>query len=105
MHGDEPLPDPESPFDEAAREAVDLGNRLMDANPEADPWEVASGLLSGAVHFWLHSRQPCGDPGCESCMSVSDAQSRLMALLDECKAEAESSFYYHAPTDSNAGHA
>ncbi|RMG56701.1 MAG: hypothetical protein D6717_06150 [Gammaproteobacteria bacterium] len=102
MNDEQDLP---TAFDDAAREVVELGNRLMEQNPQADQWEIASGLLSGAVHFWLHSRQPCGDPACEDCAPISDAQSRLAALLRECQEEAEASFYFHAPTDRNAGHA
>ena len=38
-------------FDEAAERMIELGNRLIDADDESDRWEVASGLLAGAVHF------------------------------------------------------
>ena len=57
-------------FDEAADAVVDLGNRLMEDHPEADPWEIGSALLTGAVHFWLYTRRPCGDPACEDCAGV-----------------------------------
>ena len=36
-------------FDEAAERMIELGNRLIDADDESDRWEVASGLLAGAV--------------------------------------------------------
>src|SRR5579871_2089288 len=52
-------------FDAAFAKAVDLGNRLAGKNKEADVWDVADGLLAGAVQYWLYSRQPCGDPRCE----------------------------------------
>jgi len=90
-------------LDLAAEQAVALGNRLMEQYPDADAWEVASGLLAGAVHFWLYTRQPCGDPSCESCLSVSDADMRLARLLEEVRQSAGESSYYHSPTDRNAG--
>ncbi|SVB05695.1 uncharacterized protein METZ01_LOCUS158549, partial [marine metagenome] len=40
-------------FDDAAEQMIELGNRLLDADTDSDRWEVASGLLAGAVHFWL----------------------------------------------------
>ncbi len=92
-------------FDEAAEQAVDLGNRLLDVNPDAGSWDVASGLLAGAVQFWLYSRQPCGDPMCESCAEVSTAEQRLRAMLEEIREFAEQSDYYHSPQDTNVGRA
>ncbi|NIR60968.1 MAG: hypothetical protein GWO02_16380, partial [Gammaproteobacteria bacterium] len=61
-------------FDEVAGRVVALANRLADEHPEADPWDIASGLLAGAVHYWLYSRQPCGDPTCETCAEVAAAE-------------------------------
>ncbi len=90
-------------FDQAAEEVVALGNRLMDEEPGGDLWNIASGLLAGAVQFWLYSRQPCGDPQCEACSEVSTAEQRLRLLLDETRQSAEESDYYHSPTDSNVG--
>lgn len=95
--------DDKSLFDRAADEAVALGNRLLEENPDADAWEIASGLLAGVVHFWLYTRQPCGDPGCESCAEVSTAEQRLKQLLDETRQSAEESDYYHTPYDANVG--
>ena len=92
-------------FDEAARKAVELGNRLAEQDKEADVWDVASGVLAGAVQFWLYSRQPCGDPSCESCAEVSTAALRLAELLRETREFAEESEYYHSPHDSNVGRA
>ncbi len=63
--------EPATVYDEAAQEVVDLGNRILDEDGSADSWEVASGLLAGAVQFWLFARQPCDDPYCESCAEVS----------------------------------
>lgn len=92
-------------FDKVAEEVVKLGNRCVDDNPEADPWEIASAVLAGAVHFWLYSRQPCGDPQCESCDEVSTAEQRMRLLIEEVKQSAEESDYYHSPHDSNVGRA
>ena len=92
-------------FDQAAEQVVALGNRLSEADKEADPWDVASGLLAGAVQFWLYSRQPCGDPKCESCAEVSTAEQRLATLMAELREFAEDSEYYHSPHDTNVGRA
>lgn len=91
------------PFDDAAQQAVELGNQLADADPEADLWDVASGLLAGAVQYWLYTRQPCGDAFCEDCSDVSTAEQRLRLLLDEVREFAEESDYYHTPNDANVG--
>ena len=93
----------QSVFDEAAERAVELGNRLLDDNEDADTWDIASGLLAGAVQFWLYSRQPCGDPFCESCSEVSTAEQRLRKLVEEIRELAETSDYYHSPRDTNVG--
>lgn len=92
-------------FDLAAQRVVDLGNRLLDEDAQADEWEVASGLLAGAVQFWLFSRQPCGDPLCEECSEISTAELRMHKLIEELKLSAEESDYYHSPSDSNVGRA
>lgn len=92
-------------FDRAADEAVELGNRLAEAYPEADPWEIASGLLAGAVHYWLYTRQPCGDPQCDSCAEVATAELRMAQLDTEVRQSAEESTYYHTPNDENVGNA
>jgi hypothetical protein len=92
-------------FDAAFAKAVDLGNRLAGKNKEADVWDVADGLLAGAVQYWLYSRQPCGDPRCEDCAPISTADARLAELkrlVDQLAAESE---YFHTPTDANAGRA
>jgi hypothetical protein len=93
----------QSVFDEAAERAVELGNRLLYDNQDADTWDIASGLLAGAVQFWLYSRQPCGDPFCESCSEVSTAEQRLRKLVEEIRELAETSDYYHSPRDTNVG--
>ena len=92
-------------FNQAAQELIDLANRIGDSNPDADPWDIADGLLAGAVHFWLFSRQPCGDPRCEDCEPISTAEQRMAELQRWVQQFAEESEYYHTPTDANVGRA
>jgi hypothetical protein len=66
---------------------------------------VASGLLAGAVHFWLYAHQPCGDLDCESCEEIDTAQKRLERLIEQVRQSASESDYYHTPQDANAGSA
>jgi hypothetical protein len=92
-------------FDSAFSKAVDLGNKLADKDKDADLWDIADGLLAGAIQYWLYSRQPCGDTRCQDCMPISTAEGRmaeLKRLTDELASESE---YFHTPTDSNAGRA
>jgi len=90
-------------FDESAREVVELGNRILDEDASADMWEVASGLLAGAIQFWLFSRQPCDDPFCEACVEVSTAERRLRKLMDEARELAEDSDYFESTRDAGTG--
>lgn len=92
-------------YDTAARETVELGNRIANDDEEADLWDIADGLLAGAIHYWLYARQPCGDPRCEDCAPVATAEERLQELLRITREFAEASEYYHAPTDTNVGRA
>lgn len=94
-----------APFDQAAMMTVEMGNKLLDEDKDAEPWDVASGLLAGAIQFWLFTHQPCADPLCESCADVATAEHRMKMLGDQLREFAEESAYYHAPTDSNAGSA
>lgn len=95
----------DTPFDKAAASVIELGNRMLDQDTGADSWEVASGLLAGAIQFWLFARQPCDDPFCESCAEVSTAERRVKKLIDEARQLAEDSDYYASPHDINAGRA
>ncbi|MGI9330528.1 MAG: hypothetical protein ACR2QB_07390 [Gammaproteobacteria bacterium] len=95
--------EPVTAYDETAQAAVDLGNQLLDTDGSADSWEVASGLLAGAIQFWLFSRQPCDDAFCESCAEVSTADRRLQLLLEEASELAQSSDYFDSPRDVSAG--
>jgi hypothetical protein len=92
-------------FDAAFTKAVDLGNKLAGKDKEADIWDIADGLLAGAVQYWLYSRQPCGDARCEDCTPISTADARLAELKRLIAQLAAESEYFHAPTDTNAGRA
>ena len=74
------MDDTAHPFDEAFGKAVDLGNQIADDDEKADLWDIADGLLAGAVQYWLYSRQPCGDPRCEECLPISTAEARISEL-------------------------
>ena len=51
-------------YEQVAETVIELGNQLIDEDESADIWEVASGIMAGAVQFWLASHQPCDDlPG------------------------------------------
>ncbi|HKJ94818.1 MAG TPA: hypothetical protein VKA32_04225 [Gammaproteobacteria bacterium] len=95
----------ETSYDEASRETVELGNRIADTDDSADIWEIADGLLAGAIQYWLYSRQPCGDPECEDCSAVCTAELRLAELRRLLDEFARTSEYFHAPTDFDAGRA
>ncbi|MDW8479222.1 MAG: hypothetical protein RML12_04490 [Xanthomonadales bacterium] len=92
-------------FDETARQTVELANRIADEQPEADVREIADGLLSGAVHYWLYAYQPCGEPGCEDCGPLATAEQRLARLIELVREYAVESEYFHSPNDRNAGRA
>ena len=95
----------ESPLELAARRAVELGNELANQDEEADLWDVADGLLAGAIHYWLYSRLPCEDPMCEECAPNATAEQRLAELLRLTRELAHDSDYFHSPNDSNVGRA
>ncbi|KPK40812.1 MAG: hypothetical protein AMJ69_00985 [Gammaproteobacteria bacterium SG8_47] len=97
--------DQETEYDEAAQESVELGNRLAQRNPEADLWDIADGLLAGAIQYWLFSRQPCGDRTCEDCAPISTAELRMEQLVELTRQLAEESEYFHSINDTNVGRA
>ena len=99
------LPDTVSGFDAAFTDAVNLGNQLADRDKEADLWDIADGLLAGAIQYWLYSRQPCNDPRCADCMPVSTAEGRMAELQRLIRQLSEESEYYHSPNDTNVGRA
>lgn len=92
-------------FDDTFSQAVELGNRMADQDSEADVWDIADGLLAGAIQYWLYARQPCGDPRCEDCASVNTAEARLAELQSLVQKFAQESEYYHSPSDVNVGRA
>lgn len=92
-------------FDKAFQRVVEDGNQLARADQAADVWDIADGLLAGAIQYWLFTRQPCGDPGCEDCAMISTAHLRLLELQRLAKQFSEESDYYHSPSDSDVGRA
>ena len=99
------MSDPEQIFSSGFEQCVQLGNRIASEDADADVWDVADGLLAGAVQFWLFSRQPCGDPRCEDCAPISTAEGRAAELRKLLQQFMEESEYYHSPQDSNVGRA
>jgi hypothetical protein len=92
-------------FSEIFEQAVALGNQMAEHDAEADVWDIADGLLAGAIQYWLYSRQPCGNPQCEDCASMSTAEARMKELARLMEEMAQESEYYHSPSDSNVGRA
>lgn len=92
-------------YQTAAEQAVELGNKLAEGEPDADLWDIADGILAGAVQYWLYSRQPCDDPDCKDCASIRTAESRMAELRQLVEQTARESEYYHSPHDLNAGRA
>jgi hypothetical protein len=95
--------DSEAVFDQAFDRVVQLGNELAD--DDDDVWDVADGILAGAIQYWLYSRQPCGDLKCEECLPVSTAEGRMRELTRLLGELAQQSEYYHSPSDANVGRA
>ncbi len=90
-------------FNTAAEAVVALGNSLLDQEGEEALYAVASGILAGAVQFWLYSHQPCDDPHCAECERVATAQRRLQFLNHEVQELAMSSEYFITPNDKDVG--
>lgn len=86
-------------------ELVAFANRLAEENPDADYWDIADGLLSGAVHWWLYANAPCNDPACEDCADIRTAELRMKTLHDLVAQMAVTSEYYHSPNDEDVAHA
>ncbi|HRQ65690.1 MAG TPA: hypothetical protein PKZ76_12650 [Xanthomonadaceae bacterium] len=99
MHEDDPA------FEEAARQAVEMANRIAEQFPDTDLRDIADGLLSGAIHYWLYARQPCEDPACPDCADIATAELRTASLIDHARDFAQTSDYFHSPTDHNVGRA
>jgi hypothetical protein len=95
----------EETFQDAYSRTVDVGNTIANEEVDSDVWDVADGMLAGALQFWLYSRQPCGDPLCEDCAALSTSAARmaeLRKLVDHFTAESD---YLHTPLDQDAGRA
>lgn len=88
-----------------ADKAVEFANSLARAHPDADPWHIADGLLSGIVHWWLYANSPCDDLTCVDCESIRTANLRMEALHRLVSDMAETSDYYHSPNDTDVAHA
>jgi len=101
------MPDEEGDkiYQQAVERIVELGNQLAEKHEDVDLWDIADGLLAGAVHYWLYSRQPCGDMHCEDCASVRTAEARMIELRRAIEQVATESEYFHTPNDLNAGRA
>ena len=95
----------EDVFDDAFDRVVQLGNEIAEKDSEVDVWDVADGVLAGALQYWLYSRQPCGNPQCEDCVPVSTAEGRMRELTRLIGELAQQSEYYHSPSDANVGRA
>ncbi|MGD8999341.1 MAG: hypothetical protein PVF75_02915 [Granulosicoccaceae bacterium] len=95
----------ENSFEAAFRRVVELGNGMAAGDEDAHPWDIADGMLAGAIQYWLYARQPCGDHSCDDCEPISTAELRTAELMKLVQEFAEESEYYHAPTDMNVGRA
>ncbi|MDH3280794.1 MAG: hypothetical protein OEQ18_06670 [Gammaproteobacteria bacterium] len=92
-------------YNQAAEQTIDLGNRLTEHADDTDVWDVADGILAGAIQYWLYSREPCGDPRCTDCEPYSTAELRLAEMLRASEEMARESEYFHSPHDVMAGRA
>ena len=95
----------EEVFEAAFQQSVEIGNRLAAEDSGTDVWDVADGMLAGAIQYWLFSRQPCSDPRCTDCESINTAEARMAQLRKLVEQFALESDYYHSPTDANVGRA
>lgn len=90
--------------DAIADEIIELANKLAEANPDTEPWEIADGILSGAVHWWLYANAPCDNPACENCASIRTADLRMQTLRKLITEMAETSEYIESPNDTTVAH-
>jgi len=89
----------------AAQQVVELGNRLAEDYPDEDMGRIADGLLSGIVHYWLYTRQPCEDPRCPDCAALRTPEWRLAELQRLVEDMARTSDYFESPEDMQSGSA
>lgn len=99
------MSDETSIFDLAADDVVELANRLAETYPDEDLWEIAQGVIAGAVHYWLYAYQPLGDETGDDNADLRTATGRLRALFEEVQQSAEESEYLHSPNDRDVGRA
>lgn len=99
------MQDEQRTIDTAAQAVVDLGNQLAEQDQEADMGDIADGLLSGAVHYWLYTRQPCEDPRCPDCAQLRTAEWRMQLLQQLVEEMARSSDYFESSEDMTPGNA
>lgn len=100
---DELLNQDDDAYSETASRTVELANRMAEDNPEVDAWAIADGLVTGAVHYWLYTHQPCDDPTCDDCKRTAEERlQQLHELIDHAARESE---YFHSIHDQNVGHA
>lgn len=92
-------------FDSAFGKTVELGNALAENHDSADLWDIADGLLAGAIQYWLYARQPCGKPECDECAPIATAEDRLLELKRLMDKFARESEYFHSQYDTNVGRA
>ena len=92
-------------YEQVAEMIVELGHRMVEEDESADVWEVASGIMAGAVQFWLYSRQPCKDPFCQACADIASPEKRVAMLLRETHSLSEESDYYSSVNDVTYGSA
>ena len=92
-------------YNDSAEQVIELGNRLSEAEPGADLYDISDGLLAGAVQYWLYARTPCDNKNCTDCESINTAEKRLQELLRFAEELSRNSEYYHSPNDANAGRA
>lgn len=90
-------------FNRAVDAAIAAGNKMLAQGEGAATRAIASGLLSGAIHFWLFSRAPCPDKLCEGCLPFATSDERMKRLNEEANEYAPDSEYFHTPNDHNAG--
>lgn len=92
-------------YSDAADQTIELGNQIMEKEPQADLFDVSDGLLAGAIQYWLFARIPCDNPNCKDCEPIDTAEKRLSELLRFTEELARGSDYFHSPNDANAGRA
>src|SRR5256714_8885365 len=88
-------------FDSAFTQAVDLGNRLADKDKDADLWDIADGLLAGAIPYWLYSPQPRGGARCPDRLPIRTAQGRLAQPESPLQPRPSRNEDFHTPNDAN----